>query len=112
MACDNLGGLNKAQVRHQKVRAGAKHTDILRCFWRIHAHLHRRLDYKHVYGHQDRWKMGLQMSLLDRLNCKCDTLAKAAVYMGINNPPEQSLGCQRLPLESVSIFYQGSKGVW
>ena len=54
MSCDNLGGLNKARECRRKVRSGAKHADILRCFQRIHARLHGRLDYKHVYGHQDR----------------------------------------------------------
>ena len=49
------------------------------------------------------------MSLLECLNCKCDTLVKAVVHTGIYNLSEQSMDHWQLPLESVSICYQGSK---
>ena len=50
------------------------------------------------------------MTLLERLNSKCDTLAKSAVSRGIINCPEVvSIERQQLPLESVSLFYNGVK---
>jgi hypothetical protein len=109
VACDNLGGLNKSKERRKKIPSGAKHADILRSLRRVHARLKGRLQYQHVYGHQDRRKTYTQMTLLERLNCKCDTLAKAAVHEGILSPLELTKARQRLPLESAAIYYKGAK---
>jgi hypothetical protein len=50
------------------------------------------------------------MSLLERLNYKCDVLAKSAVARGIINCTETvSTARQRLPLESVAFFHNGVK---
>jgi hypothetical protein len=63
-----------------------------------------------VYGHQDKHKTWQQMNLLDRLNFKCDSLAKWAVSLGIIECPQVvSTSRQRLPLESVAIFHNGVK---
>jgi hypothetical protein len=110
VACDNLGGLNKSKERRKKIPAGAKHADILRSLRRVHSRLRGRIVYQHVYGYQDsRRKSWSQMTLLERLNCKCDGLAKAAVHNGISNPPENTKQRQRLPLESAAIYYKGAK---
>jgi hypothetical protein len=79
VACDNLGGLNKSREGRKKIPLGAKHADILQCLHRVHAALKGTLQYEHVYGHQDKHKTWQQMTLLERLNRKCDSLAKAAV---------------------------------
>jgi hypothetical protein len=112
VACDNLGGLNKSKERRKKIPSGAKHADILRSLRRVHARLKGKLQYQHVYGHQDRRKTYAQMTLLERLNCICDTLAKAAVHEGILSPPELTKARQRLPLELAAIYYKGSKISW
>jgi hypothetical protein len=109
IACDNLGGLNKSKERRRKVPSNHKHADILRSLRRVHARLRGRLTYKHVYGHQDRRKTWNQMSLLERLNCRCDKLAKTAVHLGIQNPPVETSARQQLPLETVAVFYNGRK---
>jgi hypothetical protein len=109
IACDNLGGLNKSKERRRKVPSNHKHADILRSLRRVHARLRGRLTYKHVYGHQDRRKTWTQMSLLERLNCRCDKLAKTAIHLGIQNPPDVSPERQKLPLETASVFYNGRK---
>jgi hypothetical protein len=111
VACDNLGGLNKSRERPKKIPPGLKHRDILRCLRRVHAALRGTLQYKHVYGHQDKHKKWEQMSLLERLNYKCDALAKSAVARGIINCTETvSTARQRLPLESVALFHNGVNG--
>jgi hypothetical protein len=75
VVCDNLGALNKAKEKCKKIPAGAKHADIRRCLPNAHSKLSRTLAYKHVYGHQDRKKKWHQLTVLEKLNCKCDTLA-------------------------------------
>jgi hypothetical protein len=53
------------------------------------------------------WK---NMTLLERLNYKCDKLAKYAVSRGIIECPiPVDTDRQRLPLESVALYYNGSK---
>lgn len=80
VACDNLGGLNKSKQRRRKVPSSAKHADILRVLRQVHCRLKGFVSYKHVYGHQLRQKKWHQMSLLEKLNEKCDILAKDAVH--------------------------------
>jgi hypothetical protein len=111
VASDNLGGLNKSRERRKKIPPGSKHADILRCLHRVHATLRGTLQYKHVYGHQDKHKKWEQMTLLERLNYKCDALAKSAVAYGIITCTETvSTSRQRLPLESsVALFHDGVK---
>ena len=76
----------------------------------MYARLRGTLFYKHVYGHQDKKKTWQQMSLLEKLNKKCDTLAKEAVHRGIQECPDQtSVQRQLLPLESAAIFHDGKK---
>lgn len=65
------------------------HANILRCLRRVHAGISGTLSYKDVYGHQDKHKTWTQMSLLERLNSKCGTLAKAAVSRGILECPSE-----------------------
>jgi len=110
VACDNLGGLNKSKERRRKIPSAAKHADVLRVLRRVHARLRGNLEYKHVYGHQDRKKTWRQMSLLEKLNKRCDSLAKEAVHRGILECPDQTeINRQLLPLESAAVFYDGRK---
>jgi hypothetical protein len=63
-----------------------------------------------MYGHQDKKKTWKQMSLLERLNKKCDTLAKEAVSCGILEcAAVVPIQRQLLPLESAAVFHDGSK---
>jgi hypothetical protein len=110
VGCDNLGGLNKSKERRRKIPSGAKHADILRSLRRVHASLRGTLQYKHVYGHQDKHKTWDKMTLLERLNFKCDSLAKAAVSRGILECPRHvSKARQLLPLETAAVFHDGHK---
>jgi hypothetical protein len=109
IACDNLGGLNKSKERRRKVPINHKHADILRSLRRVHARLRGRMTYTHVYGHQDRRKTWNQMTLLERLNCRCDSLAKKAIHLGIQTPPDPIPSRQRLPLESAAVYYKNQK---
>lgn len=109
VACDNLGALNKSKQRRKKISSGTKHADILRSLQRVHTRMKGRLSYQHVYGHQDKHKTFEQMSLLERLNCRCDSLAKVACSEAFKLPPLPSPDRQRLPLESALLLCNGSK---
>ena len=50
-----------------------------------------------------------QLSLLERLNCICDNLAKTALLRGIAANDTVTREGQRLPLEAASVFYDGDK---
>jgi hypothetical protein len=105
VGCDNLGSLNKSKEKRQKIPSSAKHADVLRSLHRVHAVLKGTLKYEHIYGHQDKYKTWANMTLLERLNKKCDSLAKAAVSRGILNCPRVvTKARQLLPLETVAVF--------
>ena len=110
IACDNLGGLNKSKQRRRKIAPCTKHADILRSLRRVHGKLVGSLQYKHVYGHARKKKTWNQMTILEKLNDKCDAYAKGAVHRGIQEcPPEVGRQRQLLPLETTAIFYEGQK---
>ena len=109
VACDNLGALNRCQKRRKKISPRSKHADILRVFRTLFRRSTGHFTYQHVYGHQDRNRTWNQLSLLEKLNCKCDDLAKAAVTSGIRSPPPDSIDGQLLPLESAAVFFNGGK---
>ena len=114
-ACDNLGALNKAQLRRKKIKARAKHSDIL--ILRVMRSLHNRhrggkrrvFKYKHVYGHQDRQRLWHHLTLLEKLNCKCDSLVKAAVSSAIREGIPMTKARLMLPSESAAVFYNKGK---
>jgi hypothetical protein len=109
IVCDNLGALNKAREKRKKIPAGAKHADIRRCLRKAHSKLSGSLSYQLVYGHQDKQKKLHQLTVLEKLNCKCDTLAKLAVTKGIRERPHFTHEAQQLPLESASVYYNSVK---
>jgi hypothetical protein len=42
-----------------------------------------KFTYLHVYGHMDKYLLWHQLSLIQQLNCVCDTLAKQAVTLAM-----------------------------
>jgi hypothetical protein len=109
VVCNNLGALNKAKEMHKKIPASAKHADIRRCLRTAHAKLSGTLTDKHVYSHQDKKKKWHQLTLLEKLNCKCDISAKLAVEQGTRDNPRYSQAAQQLPLEAALVFYNSVK---
>eukprot|EP00956_Cyclotella_meneghiniana_P027633 scaffold62402_cov42-Cyclotella_meneghiniana.AAC.1 len=110
IACDNLSGLFKSKEKRKKIPPGSKNADILRSLRRVHSTLKCQCSYVHVYGHQDRHKTWEQMSILERLNYRCDELAKQAVKRGIHlNHSASPMTRQLLPMESVAVSHGGQK---
>ena len=70
-----------------------------------------RPDYYHVFGHMDNWLRDDQLTLEQRLNKRCDELAKAAVDVWIARRLARALtrSVQLLPFESVAVMVNGVK---
>ena len=70
-----------------------------------------RPDYFHVFGHMDEWLREDQLSLEQRLNKRCDELAKEAVDVWVARKmarmPDRVK--QLLPFESVAVMNSGKK---
>ena len=64
--------------------------------------------YEWVRAHQDDIKLWHQLTLLQQLNCICDTLAKAAVTRSLTTTVRR-IPEQVLPTESVAVFVGGIK---
>ena len=109
VACDNLEGLKKARDRRKKVPPRASNADILRALRTAHHQITGSLTYEHVYGHQDQRKRWSQLTLVEKLNCNCDSLAKAAWLQCKDMQLVATYASQRLPLESAMICYDGTK---
>ena len=76
---------------------------------KVHHLLRGQSTYRHVYVHQDKHKKWADMSLLEQLNCKCDSLAKSALLRGILADAQLEHEKQRLPLESAAVYCNSSK---
>jgi len=61
------------------IRPSAKCTDIQRSFKATKRTFTGKFTYMHVYGHMVKYLLWHQLSLIQQLNCVCDTLAKQAV---------------------------------
>ena len=70
-----------------------------------------RPDYGHVYGHMDDWLREDQITLEQRLNKRCDELAKAAVDVWIARKLARCIPRtkQLLPFESSALMVNGRK---
>ncbi|MGB2419944.1 MAG: hypothetical protein ACPH9Z_07410, partial [Luminiphilus sp.] len=64
--------------------------------------------YAWVESHQDRYKLWHQLTIEQRLNCCCDTLAKRAVAEGMLGA-QRDVSSQLLPRESVAVVINGVK---
>ena len=64
--------------------------------------------YQHVSGHMDRILLWHQLSLVQQLNCVCDTTAKAVVH-GALTKGYISIPTQLLPREDVAVVIWGHK---
>ena len=64
--------------------------------------------YHHVAGHMDKYLLWHQLSLIQQLNCVCDTTGKAAVHRAVTTG-YTSTPTQILPREDISIVIWGDK---
>ncbi len=67
-----------------------------------------KFTYLHVYGHMDKFLLWHQLSLIQQLNCVCNTLAKQAVTLAMTQSYHDR-PTQLLPKEDVAVVIWGNK---
>ena len=108
LCCNNKRALKQSAYSRRRIRPSAKCTDIQRSFKAMKHTFKGKFTYLHVYGHMDKYLLWHQLSLIQQLNCICDTLAKQAVTLamtqGYHNRPTQLQ-----PKEDVAVVIWGNK---
>ena len=108
IACDNKGALFKSKEYRRRIPNSASQADIKRVLRNVKTKLKVSFEYEWVRAHQDDIKLWHQLTLLQQLNCICDTLAKAAVTRSLT-PTARRIPEQVLPTESAAVFVGGIK---
>jgi hypothetical protein len=108
LCCDNKSALEQSAYTRKRIRPSAKCADIQRSLKSTKHTFKGKFTYLHVYGHMDKYLLWHQLSLIQQLNCVCDTLAKQAVKIALTQ------GChdrptQLLPKEDVAVVIWGNK---
>ena len=108
LCCDNKSALEQSAYTRRRIRPSAKCADIQRSLKATKHTFTGQFSYLHVYGHMDKYLLWHQLSLIQQLNCVCDTLAKQAVNLamtqGYHDRPTQLL-----PKEDVAVIIWGNK---
>ncbi len=83
LCCDNKSALEQSAYTRRRIRPSAKCADIQRSLKATQHTFTGKFSYLHVYGHMDKYLLWHQLSLIQQLNCVCDTLAKQAVTLAM-----------------------------
>jgi hypothetical protein len=108
LCCDNKSALELSSHHRRCIRPNTKCTDIQRNLRAIKQTLTRNFKYVHVYGHMDQYLKWEQLTLIQQLNCVCDTLAKRAIITATLQG-YHSRQSQLLPKEDVALVIWGNK---
>ncbi len=79
ICCNNKRALKLSSHHRRRIRPSAKCADIRRNLRTIKHSFISNFKYFHVYGHMNKYLEWEQLSLIQQLNCVCDTLAKQAI---------------------------------
>ncbi len=97
MECNNKRALEQSSYTCHRIRPSAKYADIQQSLKATKHTFTGKFTYLHVYGHMDKYLLWHQLSLIQKLNCICNTLAKQAVTsamtQGYHNRPAAQRGC-------------------
>ena len=108
VGCDNKRALEQSLCTHRRIRPSVKCADIQRSIKATKHTFPGKFTYLHVYGHMDKYLLWHQLSLIQHLNCVCDTLAKQAV-MSAMTQGYHNRSTQLLPKEDVAVVIWGNK---
>ena len=108
LCCDNQAALFKSKEPRKRIPTGSSQGDIKRALRNVKAASTMRFNYEWVESHQDRYKLWTQLTVEQRLNCCCDTLAKRAVSEGMLGA-RRAASSQLLPRERVAVIIHGIK---
>ena len=102
ICCDNERALAKASLFRRRIPPASKHGDLLRLLRNLSYGLGNFFSYKHIYGHADRNRLWIHLTLLEKLNCICDKLAERSRLKSGDTTRDISL--QKLPRETAALF--------
>ena len=108
LCCDNKSALEQSAYTRKRIRPSAKCADIQRSLKSTKHTFKGKFTYLHVYGHMDKYLLWHQLSLIQQLNCVCDTLAKQAVKIALTQGYHDR-PTQLLPKEDVAVVIWGNK---
>jgi hypothetical protein len=108
LGCDNLRALILSSKERRRIKPSAACSDIHRSFRSTKKNFTKCFKYQHVAGHMDKYLLWHQLSLIQQLNCVCDTTAKAAVHSDLTTG-YTSTPTQILPRQDISIVIWGNK---
>jgi len=108
LSCDNLRALQLSSHERRRIKPSAPCSDLHRSIRSTKHKFTGRFTYRHVPGHMDKFLLWHQLSLVQQLNCVCDTSAKGAVTKAITTG-YLSTPTQLLPQEDVAIVIWGNK---
>jgi hypothetical protein len=108
ISCDNKKALELLSHHRRRIRPSAKCADIRRSFRSTKQTYCGGFQYVHIYGHMDQYLPWDQLSLMQQLNCVCDTLAKRALTQAIISGYHERL-IQTLPREDIALVIWGNK---
>jgi hypothetical protein len=77
--CNNRPILKLSSHHRRHIRPSAKCADIQQNLRTIKQTFTGSFQYFHIYGHMDKYLKWEQVSLVQQLNCVCNTLAKRAI---------------------------------
>ena len=123
ICCDNKGALVTFEKKSKRVPKGKAHTDIQRVLRTVTARTRSTFLSQHVKAHQDDVKKWRDMTFEERLNSKCDMMAKGAIREYLARETERYVESTlnkvtyapdpydkyRLPLEAACVFVEGVK---
>ena len=108
LCCDNKRALEVSAHSTRRIRPSAKCADIRRSLKAIQPLLNGTFRYVHVYGHMDRMLKWEQLTLIQQINCICNTLVKCSVTSAISHG-YYDRPIQMLPKEDVALIIWGNK---
>ena len=108
LCCDNKRALELSSYYIHHIRTSAKCADIRQNLCAIKQSFTGTFKYIHVYGHIDQYLDCEQLTLIQQLNCVCDTLANRAITTATLHG-YHSRQSQILPKEDVALIIWGSK---
>jgi hypothetical protein len=102
LSCNNKRALELSSNHRRRIKPSANSANIRRSFRATKQGYIGGFKYVHIYGHMDQFLPWNQISLMQQLNCVCDTLAKKALLLaiisGYHDWPTQILPCKDVAL--------------
>ncbi len=102
LSCNNKRALELSSNHHRRIKPSANSANIRHSFRATKQGYIGGFKYVHIYGHMDQFLPWNQLSLMQQLNCVCDTLVKkallSAIISGYHDRPILILPCKDVAL--------------